>query len=56
MLLHFLFVLAVFLAGFGLGRIKNAKKLFLISSELAALKADAKSVAKKVVTEVKSKL
>lgn len=52
MILHIIYVLVVFGAGFGVGRIKNAKKLAAATAELNTLKADAA----KAVAEVKAKI
>ena len=52
MIAHIIYIAVTFAAGFGVGRIKNAKKLALVSAELAALETDAT----RIVAEVKAKL
>jgi hypothetical protein len=43
-------------AGFGAGRVKNAKKLTAVANELASIEAGASADLKAVIAKVKSKL
>jgi hypothetical protein len=55
-MLHILIDLGLLVGGFGLGRVRNAKKLAAVKAELEKVGADAVAEVKKLVADLKAKL